>query len=136
MKVWRVILCTQDVHVEGDSAPFAGIQHVAFVVAPDKATIPKVIRADPVLSKAALDAGWIPRVMEELDTARPLWCAKIGPDPEGAAIFVCVNADLQEGVPFAVAALHAGNPGILEMLANDWIRVAPHPIDTSKPGVW
>lgn|GEM_PF-5677981 len=136
MRVWRVILCTQDVQVSGDSAPFAGIQHVAFVVAPDAASIPRVIREDRVLAKAGLDAGWVPRVMEELDTSRPLWCAKLGPDPDDASIFVCVNASTQEEVPVQIALLNAQNSGVLEMLATGWVRVAPTPIDTSKTGVW
>jgi len=139
MRVWRVILDTEDVQVPGDDAPFAGIQHVAFVVSPDIATIPRVLLADPGIAAARKSSSvraWVPRVMEELDTSKPLWCCKIGPDPDDASIFVCVGAERPEQVPLELTLLHRDNPGILEMLANGWYRVAPRPIDTSVPGVW
>ncbi len=135
MKLFRVVIATESMQtvVEGQVQTVPVIQHVVFVVAPDRRSVPKVMREDSVLGK---ERGIVPRIAEELDVAKTWWPVKVGPNTDEPTIFVVVPGLDQSAAQIELLATYAKHEAIAEMLSNGWYEISPRPIDTTKPGVW
>ena len=132
LKVWRIVLATEDVVDVSTGQTYPGVQHVAFVVAPERSLIGPVVFADQTLRH--LDA--VPRIMEQIPTDKPLWPWKIGRPSDLESIYgVCPAMDPAE-VLGLVRRQFADREAVLDMLDMGLLRVAPRPIDVTRPGVW
>lgn len=132
LEVWRVVLATEDAVDPSTGAYYPGLQHVAFVVTPDKAHIGRIIFEDATLKHLT----GAPRIMERLLTDLPLWPYKIGAPSSLECVYGVAAASDPADVLGVVRKQYADREPILDMLDMGWLRVSPRPIDVTRVGVW
>lgn len=139
LKVFRVIVATEDVVSPEHPNPFPGVQHVVYVVAPDKRAVYDVIAADDML-RHLKDVPKIQKYSDtrwDIPTDLPLWTVKIGPRHQDQCILSLVAATGgDEEIRAALLVLHASQPAIIDLIDADCYRICPRPIDVETPGVW
>lgn len=132
LEVWRVVLATEDAvdHTTGNYFP--GVQHVAFVVTPNRQSIGRIIFEDETLKHLT----GIPRIVERLQTDLPLWPYKIGAPNSLECLYGVAAANDPADVLGIVRKQFADREPVLDMLDMGWLRVGPSPIDVTRVGVW